>query len=84
MNFEQLPFVAMVDGRVHAWSPKRSGEYQVDCACGRLYFEQLQAAMVASDNTLLLSQVLQAQVSGGRWEGVEIGFAQAMAEAVTG
>lgn len=83
MSFEQLPFVASDAGRLHPWTPRRSDDYHADCNTGRLYFTQLHSLMTATDNPLHLSRVLQAQVEAGRWEGVEIGFAQAMAEALS-
>lgn len=82
MSFEQLPFVASNAGRLHPWTPQRSDDYQADCNTGRLYFTQLHSLMTATDNPLHLSRVLQAQVEAGKWEAVEIGFAQAMAEAL--
>lgn len=83
MSFEQLPFVASNEGRLHPWTPVRTNDYQADCDTGRLYFTQLRSVMTATENPLHLSRVLQAQVEAGKWEGVEIGFAQAMAEALS-
>ncbi|EGL63598.1 hypothetical protein AGRO_3667 [Agrobacterium sp. ATCC 31749] len=81
-SFEQLPFVASDTGRIQPWAPVRTDDYQADCDTGRLYFTQLRSVMTATENPLHLSRVLQAQVEAGKWEGVEIGFAQAMAEAL--
>ncbi|RVT75665.1 hypothetical protein EM858_14560 [Agrobacterium sp. CNPSo 2736] len=82
VSFDQLPFVVTVAGRLQPWTPFRTNDYQVDCNTGRLYFSQLHSLMTATDNPVHLSRVLQAQVEVGRWEGIEIGFAQAMSEAL--
>lgn len=36
--------------------------------------------MLLENNPTFLARVISAQVRGGVWEGVEIGFTQAMAE----
>lgn len=36
--------------------------------------------MLLENNPTFLARVISAQVAGGVWEGVEIGFTQAMAE----
>ncbi|MGA1831653.1 hypothetical protein [Rhizobium wenxiniae] len=82
VNFEQLPFVATVDGRLSCWVPERSGDYETDCISGRRYFTRLLDLMRRTDNPLLLSRVMHAQVTTGQWEAVEIGFAQAMSEKI--
>ena len=82
MSFEQLPFVASVGGKILAWQPSRSDDYQQECESGRLHFRQLQDLMCHTDNPLLLSRVLQALGTSGQWGGAEAGFSQAMAEHV--
>jgi len=84
MTFTDLAFVS-VDGPddrpvENAWSPLRSGNFEKDCATGRRYFSELYRLMKSNDNPMYLSRVLAAQARAGKWEGVEIGFAQAMAE----
>lgn len=77
MNFDSLPFVS-----ASAWTPDRTGNFETDCATGRSYFRALQELILKTGNPLFLSRVLHAQVEGGKWEGVEIGFAQALGEQI--
>ncbi|RVC71298.1 hypothetical protein EN759_00345 [Mesorhizobium sp. M00.F.Ca.ET.038.03.1.1] len=62
------------------WQPARSGDYGQDCATGRAYFAELHKLMIDSQNPTYLGRVLNAQVRGGVFEAVEIGFSQALAE----
>ncbi|MGX7874441.1 hypothetical protein ACVDG5_018265 [Mesorhizobium sp. ORM6] len=84
MKFEQLTFVGTDASGDYPkplpWHPKRTGNYSEDCATGREYFRELHEFMLMSDNPTFLTRVLSAQVQGGTWEGVEIGFGQAMSE----
>lgn len=84
MKFETLSFVDVreVDGfpKIDAWKPERTDDYTKDCAKGRAYFSELYGLLLDSGNPTFLSRVLAAQVRGGKWEAVEIGFTQAMAE----
>ncbi|RWX70470.1 hypothetical protein EN780_03485 [Mesorhizobium sp. M4B.F.Ca.ET.089.01.1.1] len=66
--------------KVVPWQPKRSGDYGRDCAAGRSYYVELHNLMLLENNPTFLARVISAQVAGGVWEGVEIGFTQAMAE----
>lgn len=87
MKFEELSFVGFDKTgeytKVKPWSPTRSGDYATDCARGRAYFIELCALMLEAANPTFLCRVLHAQVQGGEWGGVEIGFAQAMSERIT-
>ncbi|UVK46792.1 hypothetical protein BPNPMPFG_002502 [Mesorhizobium sp. AR07] len=84
MNFSDLSFVGIDSTdefpKVMPWQPTRTGEYTEDCKVGRTYFAELSELMLAQNNPTFLSRVLSAQVAGGKWEGVEIGFSQAMSE----
>ncbi|RWI96417.1 MAG: hypothetical protein E5W06_00180 [Mesorhizobium sp.] len=66
--------------KVVPWQPKRSGDYSQDCAAGRAYYAELLDLMRQENNPTFLCRVLSAQVKGGVWDAVEIGFTQAMAE----
>jgi hypothetical protein len=84
MKFEDLSFVGADDSgefpKVDPWKPTRTGDYATDCSTGRKYFNELLAFIERTGNPTLLCRVLSAQVRGGVWNGVEIGFAQAMGE----
>lgn len=85
MKFSDLSFVG-VDStgefeKVVPWDPVRTGDYEKDCAEGRRHFQELRTFIQATGNPTLLLRVLAAQVRGGVWDAMEIGFAQAMAEA---
>ena len=84
MKFADLSFVNVTDdGEMQhedAWAPEQSGDFATDCAVGRRCFAELLDLMRADQNPLYLSRVLAAQVRRGKWEAVEIGFSQAMAE----
>lgn len=86
MSFEQLSFVGKDTSgeypRVLPWAPARTGDYPTDCARGRAYFAELHDCTMTTGNPTLLSRVLSAQIKGGEWGAVEIGFAQAMAEKI--
>ncbi len=83
MSFESLPFVhKFPKGRTTAWHPERTGCFETDCATGRAYFRALQELILSTGNPLYLSRVLHAQVEEGTWDGVEIGFAQALGEQI--
>lgn len=84
MKFDDLTFVSFNnDGeyrKAMPWCPVRTGDYSVDTRQGREYFAELHTLIMQSGNPTFLSRVLNAQVEGGKWEAVEIGFSQAMAE----
>jgi hypothetical protein len=86
MKFEELSFAGMdttgAFPKVKPWDPVRSGDYATDCAAGRAYFNELHNLIRDSGNPTFLSRVLSAQVQGGTWEAVEIGFSQAMSESL--
>jgi len=88
MSLIGMSFVSTDDGgecpRIKsAWAPTRTGDYAADCEQGRAYFQELRGMMAANANPSYLSHVLHAQMEGGQWDGVEIGFAQAMGEMIT-
>lgn len=68
--------------KVVPWRPARTGNYETDCAQGKTYFQELRDYVQATGNPAVLNRVLASQVRSGVWDGVEIGFAQGMAEAV--
>ncbi|RWO06304.1 MAG: hypothetical protein EOS07_21940 [Mesorhizobium sp.] len=84
MSFSSLTFVGVdANGEYPKplpWNPVRTGDYSVDCATGRAYYFELHNFMLAKSNPTFLSRVLSAQVEGGKWDGVEIGFSQALSE----
>lgn len=84
MNFSELAFVSTDNSgeqsKIKPWNPRRTGDYAKDCALGRDYFDELYRIMVRNDEPLLLNRVLADQVRGGVWDGVEIGFSQAMSD----
>lgn len=86
MTFDELSFVASDTSgdfpKVMPWAPKRSGDYKKDCETGRAAFRELSEYIAETDNPTLLGRVLEAQVRGGVWDATEIGFAQAMSEAL--
>ncbi|TPN04524.1 hypothetical protein [Mesorhizobium sp. B2-1-2] len=86
MKFDQLTFVGTDTSgdfpKPLPWNPKRTGNYSEDCAAGREYFRELHQLMLISENPTFLLRVLSAQVQGGTWGGVEIGFSQAMSEKI--
>lgn len=86
MKFSELSFVgADTTGefeKVVPWNPVRTGDYSIDCTQGRVYFAELRKYIIQTGNPSVLSRVLAAQVRGGVWDAVEIGFSQAMAEAL--
>lgn len=59
-------------------SVKASGNYTVDCATGRLYYEKLIKVMQEVQNYLLLHIVLVAIIEAGAITGIEIGFLNAL------
>lgn len=69
-----LSFVTQSDSEISFWSPDRHGEYEVDCARGRAYAEELLALMTTENNPSLFGSVLRAIVAGGTYEATEIGF----------
>lgn len=88
MQFNDLTFVGVDNSgefpKPMPWQPVRTGDYSADCAAGRAYFTELRDLIVSTDNPAFLSRVLSAQVQGGKWDGVEIGFSQAMSEKLVG
>lgn len=69
----ELPFVS-VGSKTIFWKPVRSGNYEVDCATGREYAENLLAFMRKNQNPLILRSVIQSMNSQDALGGVEIGF----------
>ncbi len=86
MKFSDLSFVGVDNTgefeKVLPWDPLRTGDYEKDCAQGRHYFQELKNYIQATGNPTLFCRVLSAQVRGGTWDAVEIGFSQAMGELV--
>ncbi|MER9524064.1 hypothetical protein NKI96_10810 [Mesorhizobium sp. M0292] len=84
MAFRKLTFVGIDSSGEYPkpmpWHPQRTDDYAADCQLGRSYFQELFEFMQKEANTAFLSRVLSAQVAGGRWDAVEIGFSQAMSE----
>lgn len=58
-----------------------TGDYSADCEAGVGAAIELQDFMRTQDAPFMLGHVLQAMIAKGRWSGVEVGFAQAMAQA---
>lgn len=86
-EFADLPFVKAVgeDRQIQStWNvdEKRSGDYTKDCALGRSFCHSLFMVINTSGNRMFLSRVLQGQVAGGKWEAIEVGFAQALTDEV--
>ena len=65
---------------VKQWSPERSGNFSKDCTLGRLLFKEVLDEMQKSGNVYLLLRTIEAQVDAGVFDGVEIGFHQALTE----
>lgn len=84
MPFRKLTFVGTDSSGEYPkplpWNPTRTGDYAQDCQIGRSYFAELFDLMQSEANPTFLSRVLSAQVQGGTWDAVEIGFSQAMSE----
>ena len=64
------------------WQPTRTGNYRADCRHGRELADHIIWRMRRDNNPLHLSVAVRAAVESGRWEGVEIGLFQALAEMV--
>lgn len=86
-KFDQLPFV-----RVHAngdiqstWDVEkhRTEDHAKDCEIGRKFCMATIMLIAMTGNPLYLSRVIQGQVRAGKWEAIEIGFAQQLSEEVS-
>lgn len=65
---------------VRAWNPSRSDDYNKDCTAGRKMFNDTLECMKRDRNVYLLSRIIEAQVDGGVFGGVEIGFHAALTD----
>lgn len=63
------------------WAIVPTGDYSADCEAGTAAAIELQDFMLAGDAPFMLGHVLRSMVEKGRWSGVEVGFAQTMAQA---
>lgn len=63
------------------WAIVPTGDYSDDCEAGAAAAIELQDFMRDQDAPFMLGHVLRSMVEKGRWSGVEVGFAQAMAAA---
>lgn len=70
----RLPFVSNDGETTNFWNPDRGGEYEVACARGRRYAEELLEVIRLEENPTLFGTVLRAIVAGRVYGGVEIGF----------
>lgn len=63
------------------WAIVPTGDWAADNEAGIAAAIELQDYMRAQDAAFMLSHVLRSMAAKGRWSGVEVGFAQAMAQA---
>ena len=63
------------------WAIVPTGDYSADCEAGAAAAIELQDFMRDHAAPFLLGHVLRGMVAKGRWGGVEVGFARAMAAA---
>lgn len=66
--------------QVRTWQPKRTNDYAQDCALGREMFNETLERMKQTGNVYILSRIIEGQVDAGVFDGVEIGFHQALTE----
>jgi hypothetical protein len=64
------------------WNHEPSGDYAADCKRGREIAVDLMRKMYFENAPLLLGNTAKAITERGRFDGLEIGFFQAIAEAV--
>lgn len=62
------------------WTITDTGEWAADCTAGRAAAAELMRVMHFQDAPMLLGHVIKAMMARGRWSGVEVGFAHAIAE----
>ena len=65
------------------WPLPETGNWSADCAAGRAAGADLLRVMFFQDASPMLGFVVRAMVEKGRFGGVEAGFCQVIAEAVT-
>lgn len=63
------------------WAIVPTGDYSADCEAGTAAAIELQGFMRDHAAPFVLGHVLRSMVEKGDWSGVEVGFAQAMAQA---
>lgn len=81
MGLRDLSFVEVEDERLKSlWNVRESGLYVRDNATGRRYADDCIRMMLRLDNPVLLGQIGRAMVVQGNFGGIEIGFAQRIAE----
>jgi hypothetical protein len=76
-SFSELSFIR--DGK---WAPRSAANYAAECRLGRKYAGEMLAMIEETGNPLIYSGVMRAVVTAGRFGGIEIGFCQAVSEAV--
>lgn len=77
-----LSFVENDGKSIDYWNVAQTGSYASDCELGRILADETFNVMRANDCPIILVHILAAQVRKKRWCGIEIGFAQAIAEAL--
>jgi len=71
----RLSFVEQTASEAVAfWEPDRSGEYEVACARGRDYADELLSYIRDEQNPTIFGSVVRAITAGGIYGAVEIGF----------
>ncbi|MBB4267835.1 hypothetical protein [Roseospira visakhapatnamensis] len=83
----ELPFIREIPdkGVWSCWHVEPTGDYRMDCELGRaLAWRTVEYLRRHASREGTLSQVLADMIAAGRADGVEIGFAQGLAEAITG
>jgi len=73
-----LSFMAKVGDVVCHWEPQREASYEVECANGRRYADELLRYMDQTDNPVIFGTVIRAMVAGGKYGAAEIGFCSAI------
>lgn len=56
------------------WKPERTGDYEIDCAKGRSYAEELLQFIRSRQAPQVFGHVSRAMTDGGIFDGVETGF----------
>ena len=74
-----LTFVAPTSsGGTNFWMPERSGDWAEDHALGISYAVEFLDWLATHGNALVFGAIMRAMTAGGIYEGVEVGFCQAI------
>lgn len=70
-----LSFVRLLsNGTKDFWSPRRTGDYEVDCRIGRAAADETLTYIRDTQDTVIFGAIVRAITRHGRYDGVEAGF----------